>query len=643
MDHISSKDLASDKNYLPKQFRQVIWLVGLLICLVTILVYTPALKNDFVTWDDTLYIVENTQIRSLNLQNLYWMFTTFHAGFWFPLTWLSHAMDYALWGLNPRMHHLTSIILHGLNALLVFFLAVKLVLRAEVNHNTLSSTIDKITSSHALIAGSVTALLFSLHPLRVESVAWAAERKDLLCAFFVLLSLLSYLSYTLPSHGKRRWFWFNASLLLFILALMSKPMAVTLPVVILLLDFYPLKRLNRDSTRKVSVLLEKVPFFALSVIFSTLTIVTQKIGGAIRNLEEIYFAARLVNALKAIVFYMIKMIWPAQLVPLYRLPNVIDPWALQYLLSGFVVLGITVVCLWVMRRKHPLWLTIWLYYLITLLPVLGIIQVGFHSAADRFTYLPGLSFALLLGLVVAWMWNKVALFKHKIVFRGLVFLCTFLIISLLGCLTVKQIKIWKNPQTMWSSVIRAFPGSVPDAHYGLGFYCYEEGRFDEAISEFKKTIALSHNYAAAHHNLGNAYLRKGMVNEAISGFEQAIAFGSNSADIHSNLGACYGRMGRLDDAISEFKQAIAINPHFEDVRLNLGLTYYKKGELDKAIYEYKKSIAINGNAAKAHYNLSRVYFDKKHYQLAIKHCDRSIELGYSVRKGFLDLLKPYRD
>jgi len=643
MDHLSSQNMMGDKSFLSRQSRRIIWFIGLLVFLVTFFVYTPTLKNGFVNWDDTLYIVENEHIRSLNHQSLSWMFTTFHAGFWFPLTWFSHALDYALWGLNPGMHHLTNIVVHGLNTLLVFFLALRLFLRTKVNYNTLSSKIDKTTSTQALIVSSVTALLFSLHPLRVESVAWATERKDLLCAFFVLLSLLSYLSYTSSTHGKSRWFWFTTGLFLFILALMSKPMAVTFPVVLLLLDFYPLKRLNRNSTKKLSVVLEKTPFFVLSIIFSVLAIITQKTGGAIRNLEELYFIARLLNALKAVVFYMIKMIWPVQLVPLYRLPSVIYPLDLHYLLSGGAVLGITGMCVWMIRRKKPLWLTAWLYYVVTLLPVIGIIQVGLHSAADRFTYLPSLSFSLIFGLSVAWIWNRISVLRHKMVFRGLILFSTFIVIFILGYLTIKQIKIWQNSKTMWSSVIKAFPEMVPEAYYGIGLFYYEGGKLDEAVSEFEHAIALSPNYAPAHYNLGNTYVRKGMLDKAISEFKRAIALGFNTADVHNNLGGCYGHKDRLDEAISEFKQAIDINPNFEDACVNIGLTYYRKGELDKAIYEYKKAISINPDAARAHYNLAVVYYDKKYYQRAIKHCNRAVDLGYSVHNGFLDLLKPYRN
>ena len=636
-----SINLVDDKKSLALQFRQIVVLVGLLIFLVTFLVYTPVLNNDFVNWDDTLYVVENQNIRSLDLKAFYWMFTTFHAGFWFPLTWFSHALDYALWGLNPRMHHLMSIILHGFNTLLVFLLVLRLFLRAHAHHSTSFSKMSKSILPQSLIVGSVTALLFGLHPLRVESVAWAAERKDLLCACFVFLSLLSYLIYTTPGHQRRRLFWFTLSLFLFILALMSKPMAVTLPVIILIIDFYPLKRFKGNSPKKISVLLEKVPFFILSMLFGILTIVTQKAGGAVRNLDELYFTARFSNALKSIVFYMIKMIWPTHLVPFYRLPNIINPLDPQYLLSAIVVLAITGVCVWMLKREKPLWLTAWLYYLVTLFPVVGIIQVGLHSAADRFTYLPSLSLTLLLGLGIARVWSGVAVSKHRIVYRGVILLCTCSIITILSCFTVTQIKLWHNSNTMWSAVIKAFPEAVPEAYYGLGLFYYEEGRLDEAVSEFKHAIALSPNYVPVHHNLGNVYVKKGMIEEAISKFKRAIALGSTSADLHNNLGGCYALKGRLDKAISEFKRVVALKPDFENAYINLGLAYYRKGELDKAISAYKEAISINDNTAWAHYNLAKVYYDKMQYQLAIKHCDRSIILGYNVPIRFLNLIKPY--
>lgn len=639
---LSSQNLTGDKNFLTKGKKQIVWLVGILIFLITFYVYTPTLNNGFVNWEDSLYILENTHIQSLNLRNLSWMFTTFHAGFWFPLTWFSHSLDCTLWGLNPRMHHLMSIILHGFNALLVFFLVLKLFVIAQVNYNNLLSKINNSIVSQSLIVSSVTALLFSLHPLRVESVAWAAERKDLLCAFFVFLSLLSYLSYASPIHVGKRRFWYYISLVLFILALMSKPMAVTLPVIILLLDVYPLGRLSQNAKGFLSIVVEKTPFFVLSVLFGVLTIITQKIGGAIRNLEEMYFAARLLNALKSVVFYLTKMVWPTELVPLYRLPSIINPWDLKYLLSGVVILVITGICLQMMKRGKPFWLIAWFYYLVTLLPVIGIVQVGLHSAADRFTYLPSLSVNFVLALGVGWLWHRISEAKYRLLLRWMVSVFIFIVISILSYLTIKQIAVWRNSETMWSSITQVFPDTVPDAYYGLGLFHYEKGKLDDAIKEYKHAIRLSPNYAAIHYNLGNAYVKKRMINEAMIEFKQAIDLGFNTVDAHNNLGSCYGRKGMLDEAISEFKKAIESNPRFEGAHINLGFSYYKKGELDKAIIEYEKALSINTNAARAHYNLAKAFYDKKAYQQAIRHFKRAVDLGYNVSPGFLKLIEPYR-
>ena len=236
--------MINDKVPFTKQSMQVIVLVAIFILLLPCLVYTPVLKNDFV-WDDTQYVSENILIRSLSIQSFYRLFTTFHAGNWHPLTWFSHAIDYALWVLDPLGHHLTNIILHGLNSLLLFFVVIVLMLRVkDVSGIPLAPKTSLSISTQALIVAGVTALLFGLHPLHVESVAWVAERKDLLCAFFVLLSILFYLSYTSPVPKRHRWIWFTACFLSFIFALMSKPMAVTLPVILLLLDLYPLRRLK---------------------------------------------------------------------------------------------------------------------------------------------------------------------------------------------------------------------------------------------------------------------------------------------------------------------------------------------------------------------------------------------------------------
>jgi tetratricopeptide (TPR) repeat protein len=606
-DKYSSKKLINDKDSLKKRS---VYVGVIVIFLLTLIVYTPILKNGFV-WDDIDYVSENTLIRSLRIQSLYGMLTSFHAGNWHPLTWLSHAIDYAIWGLNPLGHHLTNIILHGLNILLVFFLTIKLIVKAkEVNGTSSPSKMPLLISTQALIVSGVTALLFGLHPLHVESVAWIAERKDLLCTFFVLLCISSYLSYSSSVVKRHRWIWFNTCLLLFIFALMSKPMAVTLPVILLLLDIYPLNRISlylSKTGKKLSVFLEKIPFFALSIASSIITIIAQHSGGAIKSLEHFHIDTRLLNAVRSLIFYLEKIIAPVKLVPFYPFPTDIHWLDLPYLLSTLLVLVITGLCLWKVKQEKYLFFSAWLYYVVTLLPVLGIIQVGTQAAADRYTYLPSLSIFLLIGVGVSWIFERGALIKHKGIFGGLILAFIFIF---LGQLTIKQIKIWHNSEILWSYVIKVFP--------------------------FPRSDPLAHN------NLGTAYNKKGELDKAISEYKRALFLRPRYADAHNNLGAAYVKKGELDKAISECKKAITINPNYAEAHNNLGTTYLKKDELDKAISEYRQAIVIKPDYAKAHNNLTVAYCLKENYRLAIIHCNKALELGHNVNPKLLELLKPYR-
>ena len=604
--------MVSDKASRKTSSVQVVAIVAVSIFILTILVYTPALKNDFV-WDDGIYVCENTKNLSFNVQSLYWMFTSFHAGNWHPLTWLSHAIDYTFWGLEPLGHHLTSIMFHGLNALLVFILVLRLVSGIKpVNEVPSASKIPSSIPRRSLVMACITALLFGLHPLQVESVAWVSQRKNLLCNFFVLLSILSYLSYASSVVKRHRRIWFTACLFLFIFALMSKPMAVTLPAILLLLDIYPLKRMSlypAETGKKLSVFLEKIPFFALSIASGIITILAQHSGEAIKSLEQISTSARLLNGLKSLIFYLGKIILPVKLVPLYPFPAYIHWLDLQYLLSGILVLAITGFCLWFVKQGNFLFFTAWLYYLITLLPVIGVIQVGGQSAADRYTYLPSISIFLLIGAGASWIFCRPALIKHRGMPGGLVlaFIC---ICIFMGQLTVKQIRIWNNPEVCWEYVIRSFPfpKSHPLAHNNLGNAYAKKGELDKAISEYKRAIARRPWYAKAYNNLGRACLNKGM----------------------------------FDAAISAYKKALTINPNYASAHYNLGSVYAKKGMLDETISACRKAVALNPNHAQAHYNLSVAYYHKGNYKSAILYCDRALALGESIDPRLLEMLKPYR-
>jgi tetratricopeptide (TPR) repeat protein len=592
----------------PIHKRVIPFMCAVFISLLTAIVYLPALKNQFV-WDDFTYVAQNSFIVSLNSTAFYKMLTAFYASNWHPLTWASHALDYAFWNLDPFGHHLTNIILHSANTFLVFFLVLQIVSR-EINRQDTSSppSLPPLTSSKHLIVAAVTGLLFGIHPLHVESVAWIAERKDLLCALFVLLSILSYIPFTSSVTTKKRWIWFSICLLLFICALMSKPMAVTLPMVLLLLDFYPLRRFDRFTKGTVSILWEKIPFFVLSTASAIITIKAQRAGQAIVSFEHWDLGIRLLNALRSLTFYLEKMIVPYTLVPFYPHPQQLHGLELQYIVSGIVVLAITGLCIWLATQKKYLFGIVWLYYIITLLPVIGIIQVGSQAAADRYTYLPSISIFMLAGIGVMIVFEKSTLTKHKNLFRGLTAICIAATLFLFGQYTIKQINIWHDSESLWKHVIASFPQKAPHAHYNLGFFYGKRGRFDDAIAQFKETLAIDPNHVNAHNNLGLAYDGKGM----------------------------------LDEAIAEFNKTLAINPHLAEAHNNLGMTFQKKGMLDEAIAEYREALTIRPTMAEAHHNLSATYYYKKNYRLAIAHCDKAEELGYSVHPKLLESLKPYR-
>lgn len=605
------------------------WVIALLLFSLTFLIYIPALQNSFV-WDDDAYVIKNVHTHTLSVKSLYWMLTAFHIGNWHPLTWLSHALDYSLWGLNPGKHHLTNIIFHGLNTSLVFILVITLLSRIELPGRNASGN---------LIAGGVTSLLFGLHPLHVESAAWVAERKDLLCAFFFILSILSYIYYVFSSVKRRRRGWYAVSIILFSLALMSKPMAVSLPFILLLLDWYPFRRFKLHPSKKLHILTEKVPFFILSVGSGILTLFAQHAGGAIRTLEQLAFTTRLLNAPRVLMFYLGKIVLPVKLVPFYPV-SVLSHF--EYLFYGILVSIITGLCVWGAMKGKYVWLVGWSYYLITLLPVLGVIQVGGQLAADRYTYLPSLSPFLLIGITSAWAWERASLSVLNQAGRGLVLFCILLVVLVCGHLTRQQIKVWKNPENLWGRVNGVFPGVVQEAYFNLGVYYNEKGREDEAIEQFKKAIEINPRYTQAHNNLGIAYTNKGMFDKAIYEYERAITINPRHERAHYNLGVVCFKQGDFDQAVVRFKNAIALNPNYAKAHYNLGNTYDKKGLWDNAITEYKKALALNPRYAEACNNLAVIYcFRRRDFRLAVEYYKRAVKLGYKVHPVLLDALKSY--
>ncbi len=539
--------------------------VGLIAALAAFLVYLPSLGNGFLNWDDGEYVYDNPFIRSFDTGLLKWAFTSFNIHNWHPLTWISHALDVAIWGLNPLGHHLTNNIIHAANTFLVVLLAIEF-LNAYVIRRR-SPHWDERT---VLAAGLATGLLFGLHPLRVESVAWISERKDLLCAFFFLLGILAYLRYVdllresvsaLRMASRRRSY--LLALVVFLLALLSKPMAVTFPVVLLLIDWYPLDRLTAKTWKRVA--LEKAPFIALSLAASMLTVKAQIASKALHSLEIIPFIPRIYIGIKALAVYLWKTVFPFSLVPFYPYPTQVDFLSLNYF--GPVLFVVAASGLFVkFAKKNRLWLAAWGYYIITISPTLGFVQVGGQAMADRYTYLPSISILFVAGLGAAWVYERSGTFKVPV--KALcVAISVFLLFSM-SYLTVKQTGKWKDNFVFWHYIIENEPGlALP--HNNLALAYAGEGLIDRAIEHLHRAMVLSPRWVAPYYNLANIYRDMGMVDSAISEFQFVLTLDPRLAVAHNNLGILYASKGLIEEAIRHFRIASGLDPANEAFRANL--------------------------------------------------------------------------
>ncbi len=571
------------------------YLLAGLTGLAAFLVYLRALSNDFVNWDDGPYVLDNPHIRSFNTHLLHWAFTDFYESNWHPLTWMSHAFDYLLWGLNPVGHHLTNSILHSLNAALVVLLAIR-VLEAYRSGTEKPGT---FSSDHAVrIAAAGTGLLFGLHPLHVESVAWVAERKDLLCALFFLLSLVSYVKYgagrsqagALQKTGLGNRFFagkrYVAALLFFSLALMSKPMAVTLPAVLLILDWFPLDRGRRSSWP--ALFLEKLPFFALAAVSAAVTIRAQAVGGALSSLDRIPLATRLIVASKSVWAYLAHMVVPLDLLPFYPYPRSAPFLSLEHLVSLALLIGVTAAAVGT-AKKQKLLLALWGYYLITLAPVLGIIQVGGQAMADRYTYLPSLAPFLGIGVGAAKIWEQAErAHTHRLVLKQACILAAGSALVVLSLLTIRQIGIWKDGLALWNYEIEREP-AVPRAYSNRGLAYEKRGSFDLAIKDFETAIALDPLFTTAYNNRGMVFGKMGLYDKAIGDFSTAISLRPSYASAHNNLGVVYAKTGQLDKAFGEFNQTILLDEANGMAYFNRGLIHSRSGRAQAAHEDFRKA------------------------------------------------------
>jgi tetratricopeptide (TPR) repeat protein len=556
--------------------RRSIWIAALL-GLLTLATYWPVVQSGFIDLDDTEYVTENTAVREgLNWGNVKWAFAGAHSGNWHPLTWLSHMLDVQLFGLNPSGHHLINLLLHTASTLILFHLIRQM---------------TRMTWPAAFVAA-----LFALHPLHVESVAWIAERKDVLSAFFFLLTLLAYSHYARaraadPEQRAPHLRWYVIALVMFALGLMSKPMLVTLPFILVLLDFWPLERiripLSQSTPRIGSLLLEKVPFLAMSVIVSVLTFSTQSGANAVAPVDMLPIQARMENAVASYLKYLGKTFWPANLSIFYPHPSLSyaasEKWSSAETALGAILLLVISVVVFRSVRRRP-WLAVgWFWFLGILIPVIGIVQVGRQAMADRYTYVPLIG--IFIGIVwETWEWLRSRTFAVRI--AG----CAAAAI-LIVCLAVTraQLAYWKNDIALFSHAL-SVNARNPKAQFSLGQALVRAGRDAEAIPHFEAAINDEPTATEFHYSLGVALANAGRLNDAALAFDQVLTIAPGHVNASNALvkvlvlrGGELMNAGRTNDAASLFSFALKMRPRLPEEHFEAAQALAKQGHLDEAV------------------------------------------------------------
>jgi protein O-mannosyl-transferase len=564
-----------------------LWGIALVPAFLTFLFYLPVLKNNFVNWDDSQMILDNPHIRGLGLDSIGWMFAHFYGANWIPLTWLSLAIDFKLGNLDPSVYHLNNLLLHSCNTVLVFFLGLKILSFEEVGLK------EKWTSARwAIPASFLTALLFGLHPLHVESVAWVTERKDLLCGFFYLLTLLVYLDDASAS-GPKAWKSY-ACLCLFAMALLSKPMAISLPLVLLLLDIWPLKRFYINPQK---IYLEKFPFFIAALISGCTTIIAHSQESPIPTTGGLPLDYRVMNAFHSLAFYLVKMVVPVDLAALYPIV-LLKTYSLEYVASFLAVVLVTWAC-FVYRKNRPYLAVGWFFYLVTLAPALGIEYVDGYAAADHFTYLPSLGPFLLFSSVVA-----VFLFNRRFIF----ILLALGLAILLGVGTLRQLGTWKDSVSLWENEVKVASPYVPDMVYErLGEAYMAAGRWDDALGAFNSALATVPEEADLHEKKGIVLINKGLLPEAATEFKLESSLDPQSAMAHRYLYLVNQKMGHYPTALAEAQEAVRLNPKLPGVYNSLGAAYSSMNQYEKAAEAFETAYSMDPTNAGCLMNLASIY------------------------------------
>ncbi len=612
-----------------------LWIVVSLL-LLTAAAYWQAISLDFVNYDDPAYVTENDIVQNgLTADGVRWSFTTVYIGNWHPLTWLSHMLDIQIFGLNPAGHHFGNLLFHIANTLLLFLLLLRM--------------------TKAPWQSAFAAALFALHPLHVESFAWISERKDVLSTFFLILTIGAYVLYVekprLPRYG--------CVVILFLLGLMAKPMLVTLPFLLLLLDFWPLGRLQppgqagvsrepagRPATpgkRKSKVarprraaapsveaslplalpwprirgfVLEKIPLFALSALFSVITFVTQHGEGSVSSLEAMPLGFRIANSLLSYARYMGKMIWPDHLAVFYPYPKVLPLWLV--IGAALLLIGIT----WAAARsagRFP-WLIVgWLWYLGTLVPVIGIVAVGSQAMADRYTYVP------LVGLFIMIAWGAPELLKRVRGKEPILAVAAGAAIAALMAVTWSQLSHWQNGVSLFRHTL-AVTSDNSTAHDLMGSALRRTGDTEGALAHFSEAIRINPANAKAHDHLGNILADRGRTDEAVAHYLDAVRFNPRDEIFRNNLGKAYFEQGKIDEAIREIRTALDLKPDFAEARYNLGSILGSQGKHAEAMAHFREALRKRPGWAQLHNNLGSALLLQGNVDEAIAHFREALRI-----------------
>jgi tetratricopeptide (TPR) repeat protein len=599
-------------------------LIGIALVILPLLIYWQVQNFEFVNLDDPLYITENLTVRKgLTKEGAIWAFAFNDVSYWHPLTWLSHMLDCQLYGLDPRGHHFNNILLHIASTLLLFF--------------SLKAMTGQTWKSAAVAA------MFSLHPLNVESVAWVANRKGVLSTFFWTLTLWTYVRYARnPRTGT-----YSMVLIPFVLGLLSKPTMVTLPFVLLLLDYWPLDRLHtrnvstvdrklpisadtKKGKRVFPLIAEKIPLIALSAATVSITYLSSLHKGIIIAHETVPMSLRFENAVVSYAKYLVKMAWPSDLAVFYPFPEAI-PFS-QLASAAALLLCITGFVIWKIRSA-PYLAVGWLWYLGTLVPVIGFMQHGlWPGLADRFSYIP------LIGLFIMLAWGLGDLFPRQRLSKIIPYTLlvgVFLSFSILAWI---QVRYWKNSKSLFEHALNVTKRNHL-AHYNLGAVFHKQGNIEEALLQYSKALDIMPDNAQFQVSYGSALLAQESIEEAIVHFSEALRMVPDYAEAHLNMGAALSKKGKTEEALSHYREAIAIKP-LPEAHHSLGLILAGQGKFSEALYHYEKALSLKPDYAQVHNDLGVALFYQGKTAEAISHFKEALRIkpDYENPKRNLELI-----